>query len=149
MSKGIVTNIDVPGEAPGGTFPAAINPQGDIVGEYIDTSFNQHGFLLSNGTFTTIDAPGSTFTAATGINPQGDILGIYQDSISLNLHGFLLSKGKFSTIDVPAAVGSNSQPFGINPQGDIVGYYTDSGGITHGFLLKRDREDDGDREHDR
>ena len=59
---------------------------------------NLHGFLLSNGTFTTIDVPGAIFgTVAFGINPPGDIVGAYADSG--DVHGFLLSKGKFTTID--------------------------------------------------
>ena len=41
--------------------------------------------------FTTIDVPGSLFTAANGINARGDIVGDYIDSDG-NEHGFLLSK---------------------------------------------------------
>jgi hypothetical protein len=55
------------------------------------SSGNGHGFLLSNGTFTTIDFPGVTFTVAESITPQGDIVGFYEDS-SGNDHGFLLSR---------------------------------------------------------
>ena len=39
------TTIDVPGAT--FTDAVAINPRGDIVGAYIDTSGNFHGFLLS------------------------------------------------------------------------------------------------------
>jgi uncharacterized membrane protein len=89
-------------------------------------SFTTHGFLLSNGKFTTIDAPGAQpgfeFTVASGINPRGDIVGTYIDS-SFNSHGFLLSNGVFTTIDVPGAV--ETVAFGINAQGEIVGIYFD------------------------
>ena len=83
-----------------------------------------------------------------GINPQGDIVGFYADG-SRNFHGFLLSEGRFKIIDVPAAFGIGTSAYGINPQGDIVGLYSDGSSNTHGFLLKQDRENDGDREHDR
>ncbi len=126
----------VPGAKTGGTFyevqfPGAfqtglegINPQGDIVWFYFDNSGGAHGFLLREGTYTTIEvpealgaSPGST--QASAINPQGDILGEYWDS-SHNEHGFLLSrKGIFRTIDVPGSI--NTFPLGMDPQGDILG----------------------------
>ncbi len=83
------TQIDVPGAS--FTQALAINPRGDIVGLYFDSSGNGHGFLLSKGAFTTIDLPGAVLTDANGINPRGDIVGDYIDS-SGNGHGFLLSK---------------------------------------------------------
>jgi hypothetical protein len=93
LSKGKFTNIDVdlPGAVSGSTNAVGINPRGDMVGYYANDNGNiEDGFLLRKGTFTTILAPGSTFTVAFGINPQGDIVGFYIDS-SGNLHGFLLS----------------------------------------------------------
>jgi hypothetical protein len=41
-----VTIFDAPGAFSGGTTAYDINPQGDIVGAYFDSNFNQHGFLL-------------------------------------------------------------------------------------------------------
>ena len=38
-------------------------------------------------------------------------------------------------IDIPGASATN--PSGINARGDIVGNYSDSGGVTHGFLLRK------------
>lgn len=61
--------IEVP-RAPS-TFATAINP-----GVYYGSSGSGHGFLLSNGAFTTIDVPGATFTLAFGIDLLGDILGL-------------------------------------------------------------------------
>jgi hypothetical protein len=68
-----------------------IIPRGDIVGVTIDSSGNDHGFLLSDGSFTAIDVPGAGSTDANDINPRGDIVGDYFDSTG-NEHGFLLSK---------------------------------------------------------
>src|SRR3984957_6023073 len=36
-----------------------INDSGAIVGDYRDSSNNAHGFLYSNGTYTTINGPGA------------------------------------------------------------------------------------------
>jgi hypothetical protein len=68
------------------------------------------GLLVAHAasyTFTTLDAPGSSFTNVFGINKAGEIVGI--DSI----HGsFVLSKEGYTTIGVP---GSNeTQADGIN-----------------------------------
>jgi probable HAF family extracellular repeat protein len=60
----------------------------------------EHGFLLDQGTFTTIDPPGSDFTQAFDINARGQIVGDYRDA-SGTYHGFLLDKGIFTTIDPP------------------------------------------------
>ena len=46
-----------------------------------------HGYLLSGGSFTTIDPPGATFTEAIGINPRGQIVGNY--IASGVTHGFV------------------------------------------------------------
>src|ERR1700733_13826431 len=63
LREGNFSNIDPPGgNGPALLFlvsPMGINPSGDIVGNYSDSSGN-HGFLLSRGTYTTIDAPGAS-----------------------------------------------------------------------------------------
>jgi hypothetical protein len=57
-----------------------IKPRGDVVGLYVDSNSNLHGFLLRKGTLAIIDVPGATLTAASGINPQGDIVESYDSS---------------------------------------------------------------------
>ena len=48
-----------------------------------------HGFLLDvDGTYTTLDVPGSTDTFASGINASGQIVGYYAVSVNRS-HGFL------------------------------------------------------------
>ena len=55
-----------------------LNDKGQIVGRYLDqTGSRDHGFLYMNGTFTTLDVPGSSDTEATGINNLGQIVGTY------------------------------------------------------------------------
>lgn len=131
-------------DAPGATFTEAldIGPSGDIVGRYVSSDGRSHGYLLHEGTFTTIDLS-ATLTSAQGIAPNGDIVGRYQTADG-KLHGFLLSAGAFTAIDVPSAVGTNA--LGINPRGDVVGAYCDPAGCPptasradlgkHGFLLR-------------
>src|SRR5262249_46243223 len=57
--------------------------------------------------FTSIDAPGSLFTASFGINDNGQIVGSYSNTTSACCggHGFLLSgiNGSFTTFDHPNA----------------------------------------------
>jgi probable HAF family extracellular repeat protein len=81
-------------------------------------------------TFTTLDVPGASSTAARGINDLGQIVGFFSDSAGT--HGFFLdADGSFTAIDVPGA--SLTTARSINTAGKIVGYFTDSAG-THGFL---------------
>ena len=129
-----------------GTVANGINNLGQIVGTYYDSNGLTHGFLYSNGTYTTLDDPlavsvsqvVSRFsgTQATGINNLGQIVGVYFDSSNVS-HGFLYSNGTYTTITDPL-VGS-SFPYGttvsgINDAGQIVGQYEDSSGYTHGFI---------------
>jgi uncharacterized membrane protein len=82
-----------------------------------------HGFLLDQGSYTTLDVPGATdFTVATGINDSGQIAG-FSDA-----GAFLSENGNYAIIDVPGT------PTGINNAGQIVGSYYD-GTRTLGFLL--------------
>jgi hypothetical protein len=91
-------SIDVPCSAcPGGiafsTSAQGINPAGDIVGSYTDTT-GTHGFLLSGGQFTSIDVPGSLMgvggtlpTGASAINASGEIIGTYIAPVSMAAYG--------------------------------------------------------------
>jgi hypothetical protein len=84
--------LDPPGSV--ATIAKAINPRGDIVGVYLDSSNVEHGFLRApDGIFTTIDAPGAGTASEQGtvtwsINPAGAIAGLYIDSSNV-FHGYL------------------------------------------------------------
>jgi hypothetical protein len=66
-------------DAPGaiGTAAYAINPAGEIAGQYVDLSGVYHGLVRArNGAITEFDAPGAGTgpgqgTAVRGINPEG------------------------------------------------------------------------------
>jgi probable HAF family extracellular repeat protein len=137
LSGGSYTALpEVPGTGSppgtGGSPPLArgINDAGQIVGYYA-AGGSLHGFLLSGGSYTTINVPGSEFSEAFQINNAGQIVGAYTTSDGKE-HGFLLSGGSYTTIDVPGA--TYTAVGGINDAGQIVGSYG-AGGTTHGFLL--------------
>src|SRR5262249_51191067 len=124
------------------TEAVGINPAGQIVGLYQSADTTFHAFLLSQGSFTSIDFPGATSTLAPtgviGINPAGDKIVGYYTAADTAFHAFQLSQDTFTFFDFPGAISSCA--FGINPAGDIVGLYCDTpggcaSGLFHGFLL--------------
>src|SRR5262245_49992347 len=126
------TTIDFPRAS--STQALAINPRGDIVGQYETADGVTHAFLLRGGQFTSWDFPGATRTTAFNINPRGDIVGLYRSSgteacegivSGFVCHGYLLSGGEFTSIDFPGATQTIAN--GINARGDIGGLYTDAG----------------------
>jgi probable HAF family extracellular repeat protein len=75
-----------------GTAAYGINDNGQIVGAYTDSNDAYHGFMYSNGKFTTLDDPMAATgpyhgTYAEGINDYGEIVGGYRDINSVD-HGY-------------------------------------------------------------
>jgi probable HAF family extracellular repeat protein len=123
-------SYDFPGAV--STSGSGVNNRGDIVGWYVGTDGQDHGFLLRRGRFSAIDAPDSIRTRAFAINDRGEIVGVYRTADGVD-HGFLLSHGTFTTIDGPDA--EETFAFGINARGDIVGgFETEEGDFA--FVLK-------------
>jgi hypothetical protein len=113
---------------PESQFTAAvkINDRGQIVGLYVDSGGVEHGFLLNNGQYSTIDFPGAVATEALAINNWivPGIAGNYTDS-SGNVHGFVGIAGKFIPVNASFAV--NLSVNGMNDLGQLTGIY-DLGG---------------------
>ena len=105
-----ISLIDVPGSA--GTTAIGINNASQIVGSYADSKGQEHGFLDTNGTFTTLDFPGSTFTEATSINNVGQIVGSYSGGT------FLYQNGTYTPLNLPFPIGSK---LAINDVGQTAG----------------------------
>ena len=128
------TDINCPGDDPVlGTVVFGVNDYGQVVGDCVTSDGNRHGFLLSEGVYTTFDPPGASLTIAEGINNHGKIVGLYIDNTSAqNEHGFILSNGRYKTIDMPNA--TYTAVYSINADGEIVGAYGDAAGIDHGFV---------------
>jgi hypothetical protein len=136
-SKGTITEAFSTLNIPGETLQEAdgINDSGQIVGNYIDSSNNAEGYLLSGGIFTPIQATslGATSTLPEGINNDGDIVGLYEVNGNGIAQGFELSGGVYTSLSYPGA--PETQAVSINNKGDIVGFYFDTAEAYHGFLL--------------
>jgi hypothetical protein len=114
---GKVTVYDPPdiGTVPGsnqGTYPAifsGINPEGAIIGEYMDTNYTYHAYLrAADGTITEFDDPNAGTQAlqgsgTSGINRAGEINGWYIDPNNV-FHGYLRTPDSTMTeYDVPGS----------------------------------------------
>lgn len=99
IATGTFISIDYPGASATAvgdfTQMGGLNNNGDIASGYcnssncrLDTISALHGFLLSGGSFTSLDVPGAAGTVPFGINDQGAIVGGYTD-LNLRVHGFL------------------------------------------------------------
>ena len=121
-----------PVSAPSGAGLNGINRYNSIVGSYLDTNANSHGFKrYSNGSLTYLNYPGAKQTTAVGINDSGVVVGWYTDIAGVQ-HGFSLAAKKFTKIDPPGSTLTNA--WSINTAGVIVGTYVGSDGIFHGFV---------------
>jgi uncharacterized membrane protein len=139
-------SIDYPGATD--TLAYGINPAGDIVGGYYDSSGNEHGFVLHAGNFVRFDYPDATWTEGWGITPGGDIVGQYGLPDN-TVHGFLLRAGNFFPVEVPDQASNlgapNTMVVKISPTGEIVGCYHQSkssgaviAGTMYGFAVTAD-----------
>lgn len=132
----LVTTFDYPGAGPYWTQPQKINDMGDIVGDFIDLSVVQRGFIrFRNGTFSDpIVHPNDTggLTQCTGINNSRLICGNYLDGASGYAHGFFLRGGMFSNFDVPGSI--NTDVAGLNNAGDFCGYDISASGVQSAFF---------------
>ena len=127
------TSTDVPGAI--STICLDINNAGAVIGYYTDPSGAEHGFLLRDGAFSTINFAYDTSTYPWGINDLGQIVGWGFDFDGGGPQGFMVSGGKVTMIEDPD--GYNTNLFSITNSGVIVGSYfngttyvglTDSGG---------------------
>ena len=133
-----------------GTYVASfsgINPEGAVVGEYMDSGGVWHAYLRApDGTITEFNDPnaGPDGGGTLGINAKGEIWGWYIDA-NTAFHGYLRSPGgKFTEVDAPEAgtgayQGTNAcwyiPCFGtINPSSAVTGWYVDSNNVYHGFV---------------
>jgi len=100
IASGAFASIDYPGatQTAVGNFTqiGGLNNNGDIASNFCSSFSNcelasfgsLHGFVLSAGNFSSLDAPGAAGTVAFGLNDRGIIVGGYLDA-NLRVHGFL------------------------------------------------------------
>jgi len=130
LAQGTYTQIDVPGAY--STSCSGINTAGDVIGNYVDTSGDYHGFLLSGGAYTTIDYPSAQDTYLYGFNDAGQFVGWSNGD-----GGYLYDSAikTFSSVKYPHA--AETFPVGINNAGTIAGWadVSHAQGVETGFAL--------------
>jgi len=124
---------DVPGPK-GATqsFGSAVNDSGAVVGYYLDTAGNTHGFLWKNKKYTTLNVPKALASYGTGIDKNGNISLFWSDSAGLT-ESALYNGKTYKTINVPGA--SSSYALDLNTAGDVCYEWLDSSNVIHGALL--------------
>jgi uncharacterized membrane protein len=135
LKDGLFRTIDVPFSRAFNTRCRGITESGQIVGTYSDTNVPRanRGFLLSRGTFSTVDVPDVFNTVARKINNRGQVVGFYRVFQGGPTHGFLLEEGVYTSIDFPNA--KETRALAISNNGQIVGDYVDSDNNVHAFSL--------------
>jgi hypothetical protein len=114
MLNGTVFTPIVEPKAVIGTSLQGINKWNTIVGWYLDSAENPHGFKRSsNGGFVTLDYPGPGATELAGINDNGMIVGSHVGN------GVVYYRGKWTTLNYPGS--GSTTLFGISDAGVIVG----------------------------
>jgi probable HAF family extracellular repeat protein len=128
LAQGTFIQIDFPGA--GQTQAWGVNAAGDIVGLYVDSADNEHGFFLSKGRYATVDYPGAYYTHPSGINDTGQIVGY---TFPANV-GFIFDvRGQtFTSLSDPEALETEASC--INNEG-VVGGGVVEGNSTNGFEL--------------
>jgi probable HAF family extracellular repeat protein len=138
-AKGKFTPIKFPKST--GTQATGINDKGAVVGLYLDTAGNAHGFLFANKKYKRIDVKGAAQTEAYGINNLGQITLYSGTSISGGVIGcapcnsYILKGTKFTQLTDPKAGSTGTIVHAVNNKGDIDGTYFDSSNNRHGWLL--------------
>jgi len=129
------TNFSVPGASR--TSIAGISGS-SIFGGYTDVNSVNHGFIMTNGQLTTLDAPqaGAGSNQGTGVGgiSGNAIVGTYTDANNVK-HGFIDSAGVYSTYDAPGAgqaAGDGTALYAVDGQNIVGAGY--NGASTFGFL---------------
>jgi len=120
-----------PNDNVGFTEGRGINNPRTVVGDYVTSDGNTHGFFLSSGTFTEYDVPGALSTLVLGINNPGDFTGTFSND-NVIFQAFVNIGGTLTSFSVPGA--SSTLAYQINDSNRlVVGYYIDASGIVHGY----------------
>ncbi len=77
-------------------------------------------YIYSDGAFTAIDIPGTTYAVATGVNNDGTVIGFAIDYDAYIRRGFTWRDGVLTWLD-PLTANAYSDPESINDNGLIVG----------------------------
>jgi YVTN family beta-propeller protein len=130
LRNGLYSSVDGPGAS--FTDLAWVNARGDMVGSFND-SRGSHAYVLSRGSFKTIDSPigALPFIAGFGLSNGGDVVGVLFGDNFFQGRGYIFSNNAFTLIDVPGAMGT-FPTMALDPT-RIVGTYVDGSNQFHGF----------------
>jgi uncharacterized membrane protein len=132
LAEGEYAYFDFPGSTH--IEPEDINEKGEVSGKYLDSDGRQHGFILIDETFETIDVPGAATTDAQSVCNSGTIVGDIGDAGDTKVQSFTMAEGILNILDFPGA--SVTAARFRSEAGAIVGIVIDDNG-QHGF--RRDR----------
>jgi hypothetical protein len=125
-----------PNDTFGVTEGRGINNPRTVVGDYLISDGTVHSFLLSGGTFTEYDVPGTVQTNLLGINEPGDLTGAFDPDGSGIFQAFIDRGGTITSYSVPGALGTFAYEINNNKK-LTVGYYIDASGVFHGQYRDR------------
>lgn len=132
QAGGTYETINFPGANE--TVAEGIDTAGDIVGWFVDSGDNTHGFLLSGGSYTQLDVTGTTQgTAAFGINDVRQIVG---SSTSLGLFVYDVESQTYTTYIYDGSDYSLETGASINNAGVVVGWARNPAGHYVGLELR-------------
>jgi probable HAF family extracellular repeat protein len=118
------TILDAPGAYT--TTATSINASGQVTGYYQSVDDFSHGFVYSNGVFSSLKVQ-SFDTVPASINANGQVTGYYVTQYVLRgasyTSAFVYNNGVFTTLDVPGAE-KRVQATSINSSGQVTGFYT-------------------------
>ena len=106
-----------------GTFPSAVNVEGEVTGYYLDSTFVFHGFIRTpKGDYVTFEAPGADTTPdsyngtlPSSINDLGVVVGRITMRVAPATDFSAARAEKLTTFNVPGQAGIN--PIAINLEG--------------------------------
>jgi hypothetical protein len=120
-----------PNDTVGFTEGRGINNSGTVDGDYVGSDGFVHSFLLSGGTFTEYDVPGTVQTNLLSINNSGILTGAFDPDGSGIFQAFIDRGGTITSYSVPGAAGTLAYEMNNNKKLTI-GYYIDASGVLHG-----------------
>src|SRR6266478_3816186 len=120
-----------PNDTVGFTEGRGINNPGTVDGDYVGSDGFVHSFLVSGGTFTEYDVPGTVQTNLLSINNNGTLTGAFDPDGSGIFQAFIDRNGTITSYTVPGAAGTLAYEMNNNKK-LTVGYYIDASGILHG-----------------
>jgi hypothetical protein len=120
-----------PNDTVGFTEGRGINNPGTVDGDYVGADGFVHSFLLSGGTFTEYDVPGTVQTNLLSINNSGILTGAFDPDGSGIFQAFIDRNGTITSYSVPGAAGTLAYEMNNNKK-LTVGYYIDASAILHG-----------------